>query len=71
MVCDFPEIALAYGFARAYCDECGHDFLIAFSCYLQRETMKSSMKSSELRVRYLSRPPKDSLQIVSDRKAKR
>ncbi len=23
---------LAYGFARAYCDECGHDFLVAFSC---------------------------------------
>lgn len=23
---------LAHGFARARCDECGHDFLIAFSC---------------------------------------
>lgn len=23
---------LSYGFARAYCKECGHDFLIAFSC---------------------------------------
>jgi len=23
---------LANGFARAHCDECGHDFLIAFSC---------------------------------------
>ena len=23
---------LACGFARAYCDECGHDFLVAFSC---------------------------------------
>ena len=23
---------LARGFARAYCDACGHDFLIAFSC---------------------------------------
>jgi hypothetical protein len=23
---------LAHGFARAYCDECKHDFLIAFSC---------------------------------------
>jgi hypothetical protein len=23
---------LAYGFARARCPECGHDFLIAFSC---------------------------------------
>jgi hypothetical protein len=23
---------LAYGFARARCDQCGHDFLVAFSC---------------------------------------
>lgn len=23
---------LAHGFARAYCDVCGHDFLVAFSC---------------------------------------
>jgi hypothetical protein len=23
---------LACGFARAYCDTCGHDFLVAFSC---------------------------------------
>jgi hypothetical protein len=23
---------LAHGFARAYCDECQHDFLIAYSC---------------------------------------
>jgi hypothetical protein len=23
---------LAHGFARAYCSECGHDFLVAFSC---------------------------------------
>ena len=23
---------LAHGFARAYCDECKHDFLIAYSC---------------------------------------
>jgi len=23
---------LAYGFARARCPECGHDFLVAFSC---------------------------------------
>jgi hypothetical protein len=33
---------LAYGFARARCDECGHDFLVAFSCYRQRETICSS-----------------------------
>ena len=23
---------LTYGFARARCNECGHDFLVAFSC---------------------------------------
>ena len=23
---------LACGFARAHCDACGHDFLVAFSC---------------------------------------
>ena len=23
---------LAHGFARARCDDCGHDFLVAFSC---------------------------------------
>jgi anaerobic ribonucleoside-triphosphate reductase len=23
---------LAYGFARARCPDCGHDFLVAFSC---------------------------------------
>jgi len=32
---------LAYGFARARCAECGHDFLVAFSCYPQPETVKS------------------------------
>ena len=26
------DTSLTYGFARAYCEECGHDFLIAFSC---------------------------------------
>ena len=57
---------LAHGFARAFCDECGHDFLIAFSCYPQQETIKSP----QLGVRYLWDPPKDSLLIVSDRKAR-
>ena len=33
---------LAYGFARAYCADCGRDFLVAFSCYPQRETICSS-----------------------------
>ena len=32
---------LADGFARARCGDCGHDFLIAFSCYPQRETICS------------------------------
>jgi hypothetical protein len=27
-----PDCILAHGFARAYCDECQHDFLIAYSC---------------------------------------
>jgi hypothetical protein len=34
-------LLLAYGFARAHCDECGHDFLIAFSCYLELEIIQS------------------------------
>ena len=25
-------LIFAYGFARARCDDCGHDFLVAFSC---------------------------------------
>ena len=32
---------LVRGFARARCGQCGHDFLIAFSCYPQRETICS------------------------------
>ena len=32
---------LARGFARARCTGCGHDFLIAFSCCPQWETIKS------------------------------
>ena len=29
----YPDCGiLACGFARAYCDACGHDFLVAFSC---------------------------------------
>jgi hypothetical protein len=31
LVPGFPGI-LAYGFARARCPDCGHDFLVAFSC---------------------------------------
>ena len=40
---------LAHGFARARCGECGHDFLIAFSCYPQRETMRSSAVAADRR----------------------
>ena len=32
---------LAHGFARARCAECGHDFLVAFSCCPEWETMWS------------------------------
>ena len=31
-----------HGFARIYCPECRHDYLLAFSCYAQRETIWSS-----------------------------
>jgi len=31
-----------YGFARIYCDACGHDYLLAFSCnYAQLRIMRS------------------------------
>jgi len=33
---------LAGGFARFHCGRCGLDRLVPFSCYPQRETMKSS-----------------------------
>ena len=51
----------AGGFARLRCSACGFDRLVPFSCYPQRETMKSP----PLRVGYLWDPPRDSLQIVS------
>jgi hypothetical protein len=33
---------LARGFLRVHCDACGLDRLVPYSCYPQRETMKSS-----------------------------
>ena len=58
---------LAHGFLRLRCAECAHEQLVAFSCYPQPETMMSS----ESRVPYLWDSPKDSLRIVSGRKARR
>src|SRR5262245_16399197 len=51
---------LAHGFVRLRCGQCAHEKLVAFSCYPEPETMKSS----ESRVRYLWDSPKDSLPIV-------
>jgi hypothetical protein len=45
------------------CDTCHAEHLVAFSCYLQRDTIRSL----HLPVRYLWGPPKDSLPIVFDR----
>ena len=42
---------LVRGFARARCGQCGHDFLIAFSCYPQRETICSSCSVPDGEVR--------------------
>lgn len=58
---------LEYGFLRVRCDKCHFERLVAFSCCLQRETMKSR----GTRTRYSWLPPKESLLIVSDRIAKR
>ena len=58
---------LEHGFLRVRCDTCHAEHRVAFSCCPQWETIKSR----GLRVRYLSCPPKDSLRIVSDRKARR
>jgi len=33
---------LAHGFARARCGQCGHDFLIAFSCGTSRSSRTSN-----------------------------
>ncbi len=58
---------LEHGFLRVRCESCHAEHLVAFSCCLQQKTMWSSESS----VRYLSSPPKDSLQIVSDQTARR
>ena len=36
---------MARGFARFRC-ECGHEILVAFSCCLERDTMKSSLSQA-------------------------
>ena len=58
---------LEHGLLRMHCDTCHAEHLVAFSCCLQQEIMRSP----ESGVRYLWHPPKDSLPIVSDRKARR
>jgi hypothetical protein len=58
---------LAHGFLRVHCDACGHDRLVAFSCYLERETIRSRAQES-IDSRALSRVL---LRIVSDRRARR
>ncbi|MGH7576785.1 MAG: transposase zinc-binding domain-containing protein [Longimicrobiales bacterium] len=58
---------LAYGFARARCGDCGAERLVAFSCCLQRDIMKSSSP----RVGYWRHPPTNGLRIVSGRRATR
>ena len=58
---------LEYGFLRVRCESCHTEHLVAFSCCLLQKTMWSSESS----VRYLSSPPKDSFQIVSDQTARR
>ncbi len=58
---------LAHGFLRLHCDDCSHDRLVAFSCYLELKTIKSQGWGS-LDSRALSR---DLLRIVSDRRARR
>jgi hypothetical protein len=61
---------LAGGFARFRCDDCGLDRLVPFSCYPQRETMRSfwSAPDGELHETGCGVVDKtDQLQIVSSR----
>ena len=55
------------GFLRVQCENCHAERLVAYSCCPQWETIKSP----ESGVRYLWHLPKDSLPIVSGRKARR
>ena len=57
---------LEHGFLRVRCDTCHAEHRVAFSCCPQQKTMWSC----ESNVRCLSSPPKDSLRIVSDQKAR-
>ncbi len=58
---------LAHGFLRVHCDGCGHDRLVAFSCYLEWKTIRSRGRRS-LDLRALARVV---LRIVSCPKARR
>ncbi len=58
---------LAHGFLRVRCKTCGHDRLVAFSCYLELKTIRSRERES-LDSRALATAV---LQIVSDRRARR
>ena len=57
---------LAHGFARVRCERCAFEHLLPFSCYPQRETMKSSGR----RTGCSWDPARDSLQIVSGQQAR-
>ncbi len=58
---------LAHGFLRLHCDDCGHDRLVAFSCYLESPTIRSQVwRCVDWRTL-----PRDLLRIVSGRRAMR
>ena len=54
------------GFARVLCRSCPEEFLVAFSCCPQMETMENSLPDLPC----LQNPPRNSLQIVSYRRAR-
>ena len=58
---------LSHGFAQMHCDACHKRYLAAFSCYPQLEIMESSL----IDLPCSRAPPKDSLQIVFYRRARR
>ena len=57
---------LCRGFARLKCEECGESQVVAFSCYLQLQTIRSQGRRS-LDSQALARAP---LRIVSRQRAK-
>ena len=54
------------GVARFQCEDCAREHLVPFSCYPQRDTMKSP----PTRMGYSWDPSTDSLQIVSGQQAR-